>query len=171
MKKLAIYSFSLISSFLVSNVSDRSFRSNQMSVVSELLRSLTKNEKPWAIRSGRSEEMRDRERIAQVAHQKWANEWIAHFFEQIADSLIFGQKTSDSLGNQMSEFPTLQIRLKVVVDFADSAGKCWRPLTEFKGTWGKKVLGCSNIYLQKIKFVRKPYKPNHKESVLSHTKD
>ena len=28
--------------------------------------------------------MSDHERIAQVAHQKWANEWIAH-------SLIFGQ--------------------------------------------------------------------------------
>ena len=59
----------------------------------------------WAIRSGRWEEMSDRERIAQVAHQKWANEWIAHFFERIAHSLIFGQKTSDSLGKPMSEFP------------------------------------------------------------------
>ena len=29
------------------------------------------------------------------------------FFERIAHSLIFGQKTSDSLGNQMSEFPAL----------------------------------------------------------------
>ena len=37
---------SLIPSFLVSNVS-------------ESLRSLTKNERPWAIRSGRSEEMSD----------------------------------------------------------------------------------------------------------------
>ena len=37
---------SLISSFLVSDVS-------------ESLRSLTKNERPWAIRSGRSEEMSD----------------------------------------------------------------------------------------------------------------
>ena len=51
--------------------------------------------------------MSDCERIAQVTHQKWANEWIAHFFEQIAHSLIFGQKTSDLLGNQMSEFPAL----------------------------------------------------------------
>ena len=54
-----------------------------------------------------SEEMSDSERIAQVAHQKWTNEWIANFFERIAHSLIFGQKTSDSLGNQMSEFPAL----------------------------------------------------------------
>ena len=37
----------------------------------------------------------DREGIAQVAHQKWANEWIARFFERIAPLLIFGQKTSD----------------------------------------------------------------------------
>ena len=29
---------------------------------------------------------------AQVAHQKWANEQIAHFFEQIAHLLIFSQK-------------------------------------------------------------------------------
>ena len=123
--------------------------------MSESLRSLKTNEQPWAIRSGRSEEMSDllkkfwlkktkilflvcfiyctikkniekwanrsfllisyflvndvsdRERIAQVAHQKWANEWITHFFERIAHSLIFGQKTSDSLGKPMSEFPAL----------------------------------------------------------------
>ena len=37
--------------------------------------------------------MSDPERIAQVAHQKWANE----------------QKTSDSLRKPMSEFPTLNI--------------------------------------------------------------
>ena len=60
-----------------------------MSDVSKSLRSLTKNELPWAIRSGRSDEMSDCEQIAQVAHQKWANEWIAHFFEQIAHSIIF----------------------------------------------------------------------------------
>ena len=73
---------SLIPSFLVSDVS-------------ESFRSLTKNERC--------------EQIAQVAHQKWANEWIARFFERIAHSLIFGQKTSDSLGKPMSEFPALKI--------------------------------------------------------------
>ena len=71
---------SLIPSFLMSNVS-------------ESLRSLTKNE--WC------------KQIAQVAHQKWANEQIAHFFEQIAHSLIFLQKTSDLLRKPMSEFPAL----------------------------------------------------------------
>ena len=55
-----------------------------MSDVSESLISLTKNERPWAIRSGRSEEMSD-----------------------VSESLIFGQKTSDSLRNQMNEFPAL----------------------------------------------------------------
>ena len=35
---------------------------------------------PWAICSCCSEEMSDHERISQVAHQKWANEWIATFF-------------------------------------------------------------------------------------------
>ena len=54
--------------FLVRDVSDRSFRSNQMSELSESLRSLTKNERPWAIHSGRSDEMSDREQIAQVTH-------------------------------------------------------------------------------------------------------
>ena len=46
--------------------------------------------------------------IAQVAHQKWANERIDGFFEQFALPLIFSQKKSDSLRIQMSEFPTLQ---------------------------------------------------------------
>ena len=86
---------SLIPSFLVSDVI-------------KSLRSLTKNERPWGIRSHRSEEMSDHEQIAQVAHQKWANEWTARFFERIAHSLIFGQKTSDSLGKPMSKFPALQ---------------------------------------------------------------
>ena len=47
------------------------------------------------------------ERIAQVAHQKCANEQITHFFEQIAYSLIFSQKMSDSLRKLMSKFPIL----------------------------------------------------------------
>ena len=59
---------------------NRSFCSNQMSDVSELLMSLTKNERPWAICSGPCEEMSHSEQIAHVAHQKWANELIAHFF-------------------------------------------------------------------------------------------
>ena len=65
-----------------------------MSDVSDSLRSLTKNELPWlwVIRSGRSEEMSDGERIAQVAHQKCANERIARFSERIAHLLIFSQK-------------------------------------------------------------------------------
>ena len=77
---------SLIPSFLVSDVS-------------ELLRLLTKNERC--------------EQIPQVAHQKWANEWIARFFERIAHSLIFGQKTSDLLGKPMSEFPALVLHRSI----------------------------------------------------------
>ena len=53
--------------------------------------------------------MSDCERIDQV--QKWENEQIARFFEQIAHLQIirsfFLQKTSDSLSKLMSEFPTL----------------------------------------------------------------
>ena len=86
---------------------NRSGRSQKMSDVGELLRSLIKNEWPWGLRSYCWEEMSDHERIAQVSHQKWANEWNTHFFEQIAYSLIFGQKISDSLGKPMSEFPAL----------------------------------------------------------------
>ena len=56
-----------------------------MGNVSESLRLLTKKERPWAIRSGRSEEMSDREQVA-------ANEWIACSFERIAHLLIFEQK-------------------------------------------------------------------------------
>ena len=78
-----------------------------MSDVSKSLWSLTKNERPWAIHSGRSEEMSNCERIGQLAHQKLANERIANFFERIAHLLIFEQKISNSLGNQMSEFPAL----------------------------------------------------------------
>ena len=61
------------------------FAPNERATVSESLRLLSKNEQPWVIRSGGSPKMSDCERIAQVAHQKWANERIAH-------SLIFSQK-------------------------------------------------------------------------------
>ena len=63
----------------------RSGRSPKMSDVSKSLRSLTKNERceriaqvahqkwaMWANRSGCSPKMSDHERLAQVAHQKWA---------------------------------------------------------------------------------------------------
>ena len=103
----AIRSFLLISSFLVSDVSESliSLKSNEgcewiahfthqkWATMSDALRSLRGNERC--------------ERIVHFAHQKWVNEWIAHFFEQIAHSLIFVQKTSDLLGKQMSEFPAL----------------------------------------------------------------
>ena len=75
-----------------------------MSDVSKSLISLTKNERPWAIRSGCSEEMSD---VSKLLISLTKNEWIAHFFEQITHSLIFEQKTRASLGNQMSEFPAL----------------------------------------------------------------
>ena len=53
------------------------------------------NERSWVHRSGRSPKK-----------NKYCK-WIARFFERIADSLIFGQKTSGSLGKPMSEFPAL----------------------------------------------------------------
>ena len=71
-----IYNFFIekISESLISLKLNRSGHSPKMSDVSDLLRSLTKNERPWAIRShqssGRSLKMSDPEWIAQVAHQK-----------------------------------------------------------------------------------------------------
>ena len=60
------------------------------------------------------------ERIAQVPHWKWAivsellrsltnNEQMSEFFFE----RIFGQKKSDLLGNQMSEFPALDFAGKL----------------------------------------------------------
>ena len=57
-----------------------------------LLRSLTKNERPWAIHSHCSEEMSHRERIAQVAHQKLANELIARFLSESLIRSFLGKK-------------------------------------------------------------------------------
>ena len=70
----------------------RSGRSPKMSDVSESLRWLTKNEPPWAICSGSSEEISNREWIAQVAHQKWANERIASFFRESLICSFLGKK-------------------------------------------------------------------------------
>ena len=94
---------SLIFSFLVSDASE------WIAQVAHQIWTMWANRSSHspASRSGRSEEMSDCEWIPQVAHQKWAKEWIAHFFEQIALSLIFGQKTSDSLGKPMIAFPAL----------------------------------------------------------------
>ena len=49
----------------------------------------------WTNPSGRSEEMSDREGIAQVAHQKWVNEWIPCFFHFWAKNERFARKTDD----------------------------------------------------------------------------
>ena len=48
-----------------------------MSDVSESLSTLTKNERSWAIHSGRSPKMSKREQIAQVANLFAKNEWFA----------------------------------------------------------------------------------------------
>ena len=46
----------------------------------------------WANRSGRSPKMSNHERFAQVAHQKWANEWIAVFLSQSLIRSFFAKK-------------------------------------------------------------------------------
>ena len=115
-KKWAIRSFP---HFLWSLWMNHSGRSLKMRDVSKLLRSLTKNEREWATRSGCSPKTSDHERIVQVSHQKWANERIdrfwanSSFFERIArflsKSLIlsFFRKHELSLRNPVSEFPAL----------------------------------------------------------------
>ena len=79
---------------------NHSGRSPKMSYVSESLRSLTKNEWPWVIRRGCSETIRDREWIVQVAHQKWANERIAHFFSKSLIRSFLGKKQAIRSENQ-----------------------------------------------------------------------
>ena len=55
--------------------------------------------------------LKSNERFAQVAQRKWeiVSESLRSLTknEQITHSLIFGQKTSDLLGNQVSEIPAL----------------------------------------------------------------
>ena len=59
--------------------------------MSNLLRLLKTNERPWANRSGRSEEMSDREQIPQVAQDKWAT------VSDLLSSLRGNERMSDSL--------------------------------------------------------------------------
>ena len=115
---LKSYSFvCFIYVFLLKKIINSLIPSFLMSDVSKLLRSLTKTEQF--------------ERIAQVAHQKWAtmsqsrtknkqpwvnrsgcspklSEWANRsFFERMAHLFIFSQKTSDLLRKPMSKFPAL----------------------------------------------------------------
>ena len=111
------FAHSLIAHLLIS-----SFRSNQMSdcerfaqiaqdkwaIVSESLRSFRGNERQWAICSGRSEEMSD---VNESLISLTKNEWMSESLILLSESLIrsfFDKKSSDSLGNQMSEFPSLK---------------------------------------------------------------
>ena len=84
----------------------------------------------WVNHSGRSPKMSGHERFAQFAHQKWANERINLFLERIAHSLIFLQKTSDSLVKPMSEFPALKRPYRVTT--AEISGGTSRPDTGSK---------------------------------------
>ena len=71
--------------------------------MSDLLRLLKAKERLWANCSGRSWQMSDRERFAQVAHDKWANERFTQIFLTKIIFLVrfiyvfLFKKTSDSL--------------------------------------------------------------------------
>ena len=75
---------------------NRSFCSNQMSDVSKSLISLTKNERPWAIRSSCSEEMSDL--LISLTKNERMSELLIYLSESLIRSFFF-TKTSDSLGN------------------------------------------------------------------------
>ena len=77
---------SLISSFCSNQMSNceqfAQITQDKWATMSESLRLLRGNERPWANRSGHSRQMSNHERFARVAQRKWANErceWIAHF--------------------------------------------------------------------------------------------
>ena len=97
-EKWANRSFSLISSFLVSDVSDSV-------TIAHFLWAM------WANTSGRSPKMSNHEGFAHIPQRKWAimSESLRSLTknEQMSESFIFGQKTSYSLGKPMSEFPAL----------------------------------------------------------------
>ena len=61
--------------------------------VSDSLRSLKTNERPWLNRSGRTRQMSNREWIAQVAHDKWAT------VSDSLRSLMINKQMSASLKN------------------------------------------------------------------------
>ena len=106
---------SLIRSSLIRSFAH--FTQIKWATVSELLRSLRENERPWANRSGRPRQISDGEQFAQVTQRKWANERFAQkmlakkklkscflvcfifgffFNEQIAHSLHSGRSTKMS---------------------------------------------------------------------------
>ena len=71
-------------------------------LIAHLLKLLRSNKQLWAIRSDRWGQMNNCKQFSQVAHDKWANEWIARFFEQITHLLFrytkkeqFAQKKID----------------------------------------------------------------------------
>ena len=105
--KILFFSMFYIRFFLFTMWVKCSRCSPKMSDVSESLRTLTKNERPWAICSDPSEEMSENERIAQVVRQKWANEWIARFFSESLIRSFSGKKRA----KPMSKFPALHVLL------------------------------------------------------------
>ena len=63
------------------------------------------------MRSGPSPKMSDHEPIAQVDHQKLANEGIARIFEQIANLLIFFAKNERYAQRTDERIPIPALRL------------------------------------------------------------
>ena len=119
---------------------------DKRATVSESLRSLTKNEWPWAILSGRSPKM-----------SEWANR---SFFEQMSESIFFSQKTRDPLRKPMSEFPTLcglgkfsstQVKLGpkmynlIFLRILITPG-CWQLCTELSWLYGRNLQ--YNVWIQ-----------------------
>ena len=112
----------LIHSKLVTNLSDLLTVAHQKwATMSNSLRSLRGNEWLWANcsrRSGQTEEMSDRERIAQVAHPKWANRslfWANHSFAHfMAKNEQFAQKTNERIPSPASKYRFLHSSLNFI---------------------------------------------------------
>ena len=96
--KILFFSMFYIRFFLFTMWVKCSRCSPKMSDVSESLRTLTKNERPSAIRSGRSEEMSNHERIAQVFHETWAIR--SGRSEKMSDHERFAQVTQHKRANE-----------------------------------------------------------------------
>ena len=118
-----IHIFLYVFCTLKKNPSDLLIPSFLTSDVSELLRLLTKNERPWANPSGRSQKM-----------SKWAN---CSFFKQISHQLIFSQKTSDWLRKLMSKFPALLNLLEFESSVKVRFSRDWPHLLDQDQTWNK----------------------------------
>ena len=86
-------------------------------LIAHLLKLLRSNKQLWAIRSDRWGQMNNCKQFSQISHDKWANEWIAHFFEQITHLLFYSPKTSNLLKKNLTKIKFFGVFLYFFVSF------------------------------------------------------